>query len=82
MSHDTQTRHPYGAALPDAIAATLRRVIAERGPRHLAEPWGLSAPALARAAAGARVTRGTRVLIELGLQRLRDAGELPAEAAP
>ena len=83
MSHSiTVIRSSTGEPLDSGLLAILRALIAERGrARRLTDSFGVSVTALERAAAGGRVLRGTRTLIAIGIQRLRDAGELPPEAA-
>ena len=71
-------RPPTGAALdPDTLDDLRRALRGHRGAREIAEALQVSDTALARAAAGCRVHRGTRTLIAIGLDRLRAAGELP-----
>lgn len=71
------TRSPTGDPLDAGTVEILRALIAEHGSRRLVVPLGVSVTALERAASGGRVLRGTRLLIASGLQRMREAGELP-----
>ncbi len=74
----TTTRPPTGTALDPETLTLLRRLLAgPRGAHEIAQMMEISDTALARAAAGARVHRGTRALILIALDRLRQQGGLP-----
>lgn len=71
MKHSISViRSPQGDPLDAETLATLRALVAERGARRLSVVLGPSASALERAAAGARVLRGTREMIRSSLARL------------
>ena len=65
-----------GARLDAHALADLRHLVVKYGPVALASRWQLSKGSVERAAAGARVLSGTRVLILTGIERMRLAGEL------
>lgn len=70
-----------GSPLDDETQVILRTLIRERGSaRRLVDVLGVSAAALERAAGGGRIHKGTRLLISIGLDKLRDAGGLPRAA--
>jgi hypothetical protein len=79
MSNSLSVIRPgAGAPLDDETLEIVRRLIRERGSaRRLVEVLGVSAPAIERAAGGGPIHKGTRLLIAMGLDRMRDAGELP-----
>ncbi len=71
-------RSPQGDPLDAGTLTTLRELLVEHGALRLSVMLGPSASALARAASGCRVLRGTRELIRTGIERLRTEGELSA----
>lgn len=87
MKHSSLvTRSPAGDPLDAESLAALRALIVKRGARRLSVILGPSASALERAAAGARVLRGTREMIRAGLARAlvpaSEIGRLAAKGAP
>lgn len=71
MNHTTQiARAPKGDPLEPEALARLRALLVEHGIVRLSITLGVSTTALARAAAGLRVLRGTRELVRQGLDQL------------
>jgi hypothetical protein len=79
MNHDTPTTRPtgHGAPLGPETVQIVRTCISGGLLRRLTEVTGLSRQAIERAGAGAAVMKGTSALLEIGISRLRESGELP-----
>jgi len=69
-------RKQRGRPLPDKSIRELKKMVAERGERAVAEACGVSRDAFARVLAGLPVYRGTIALVERALDAAR-ASENP-----